>query len=84
MTTQSPRRFALSAMLAVVAFLLPPGSNDPINPSTPGWGGHYRRADEGWFRDDRLSTTGSRETVDCWRPDLPQDFARRMVWDRDR
>src|SRR5690606_30852303 len=32
-------------------FFLPAGGNDPADPSRPGWGGEYRRAADGWWRD---------------------------------
>ena len=65
-------------------FFLPLGGNDPTDPSQPGWGGQYRKADDGWFRDDRSTGTDPRETVSRWRPAFQSDFARRMAWCRDR
>jgi hypothetical protein len=65
-------------------FFLPLGGNDPADPSKTGWGGQYRKADDGWFRDDRSTGTDPRETVSRWRPDFQSDFARRMAWCRDR
>ena len=65
-------------------FFLPQGGNDPADPSKPGWGGQYRKTDDGWFRDDRSTGTDPRETVSRWRPAFQSDFARRMAWCRDR
>jgi hypothetical protein len=62
-------------------FFLPAGGNDPSDPTKPGWGGQFRQAPDGWFR-DRLAAEGfdPRETISCWRPELQRDFARRMTW----
>ncbi len=65
-------------------FFLPLGGNDPTDPSKPGWGGQYRKTDDGWFRDNRSTETDPRETVSRWRPNFQSDFARRMAWCRDR
>lgn len=62
-------------------FFLPAGGNDPAQPARPGWGGQYRMAPDGWFR-DLPSRDGfdPRETVYRWRPAFQADFARRMTW----
>ena len=62
-------------------FFLPPGGNDPADPSKPGWGGQYARAPDGWYRDLPPSAGfDPRTTVSRWRPDFQRDFARRMAW----
>lgn len=65
-------------------FFLPKGGNDPGDPTKPGWGGQYRKAGDGWYRDDQSTATDPRESVSRWRPDFQQDFALRMSWCRDR
>ncbi|MBI1313927.1 DUF1593 domain-containing protein [bacterium] len=65
-------------------FFLPRGGNDPHDPSKPGWGGQYRKSDEGWFRDIRSADKDPRESVSRWRPEFQRDFALRMSWCRDR
>jgi hypothetical protein len=62
-------------------FFLPPGGNDPADPTKPGWGGRFVREHDGWFRDlPAASGVDPRETVSRWRPDFQRDFARRMAW----
>jgi hypothetical protein len=61
-------------------FFLPLGGNDPRDPSKPGWGGQYRKASDGWYRDLPADDADPRETVSRWRPDFQSDFARRMSW----
>ena len=61
-------------------FFLPPGGNDPKDPSKPGWGGQYRKAPDGWYRDVHSKQDDPRKTVSRWRSDLQSDFARRMSW----
>ena len=62
-------------------FFLPRGGNDPRDPSQPGWGGQFRKADDGWWRDLAPETSKDpRETVSRWRPAFQADFARRMAW----
>ena len=70
-------------------FFLPVGGNDPADPSKPGWGGQYRKAPDGWYRDiippetvDGSAAGGAdpRQAVSRWRPAFQQDFARRMEW----
>ena len=63
-------------------FFLPQGGNDPNDPSQPGWGGQFRKTDEGWYRDDRTNGQDPRDSVSRWRLDFQQDFARRMSWCR--
>lgn len=62
-------------------FFLPLGGNDPRDPSKPGWGGQYRRGEDGWFH-DLVPEKGAdpREAVYRWRPAFQADFAKRMTW----
>lgn len=77
-------------------FFLRPGGNAPADPSKPGWGGQYRKAPDGWYRDipsemakggrgestdgRAAASADPRQAVHRWRPDFQQDFARRMGW----
>jgi hypothetical protein len=62
-------------------FFLPPGGNNPADPTRPGWGGQFVRQSDGWFRDGPAVAGGDpRETVSRWRPDFQRDFAKRMTW----
>lgn len=61
-------------------FFLPLGGNDPKDPTKPGWGGQYRKAPDGWYRDVHSKDADPRETVSRWRPEFQSDFARRMSW----
>jgi hypothetical protein len=62
-------------------FFLPRGGNNPADPAKPGWGGQFRRASDGWFRDlPAEEVKDPRETVSRWRPEFQADFARRMAW----
>lgn len=62
-------------------FFLPRGGNDPRDPTKPGWGGQFRKADDGWYRDLPITDTfDPRETVSRWRPAFQADFAQRMAW----
>ncbi len=62
-------------------FFLPCGGNNPADPSQPGWGGQYRKAEDGWWRDLPISENfDPRETVSRWRPQFQADFARRIGW----
>jgi hypothetical protein len=65
-------------------FFLPHGGNDPNDPSQSGWGGQFRKSDDGWYRDNRSSENDPRESVSRWRPEFQRDFASRMSWCRDR
>jgi hypothetical protein len=62
-------------------FFLTRGGNDPADPTQPGWGGQFRLADDGWYR-DLPGTDGfdQRTTVSRHRPDYQADFAERMQW----
>ncbi|HEV7404344.1 MAG TPA: DUF1593 domain-containing protein [Chthoniobacteraceae bacterium] len=62
-------------------FFLRAGGNDPADPTKPGWGGQYRKAPDGRYR-DVPATAGAdpRESVSRWRPAFQEDFARRMGW----
>lgn len=62
-------------------FFLPPGGNDPADPSQPGWGGQFQRDPDGWWRDlPAKDGFDPRTTVSRWRPDFQADFAKRMSW----
>ncbi len=62
-------------------FFLGVGGNSPADPTRPGWGGQYRRAPDGWYRDlPAAAGLDPREGVSRWRPEFQQDFARRMSW----
>ncbi len=62
-------------------FFLPRGGNNPTDPSKPGWGGHFERQPDGWYRDPaRSSSFDPRTTVSRWRGDFQSDFATRMDW----
>ena len=62
-------------------FFLSTGGNDPSDPTKPGWGGQYRKAPDGWYRDlPRSDGIDPRESVSRWRADFQHDFARRMSW----
>ncbi len=62
-------------------FFLPQGGNDPDDPTQPGWGGQFTRADDGWYVDLPPSRgIDPPTTVSRWRPDYQRDFARRMQW----
>lgn len=64
-------------------FFLRHGGNDPDDPGQPGWGGRYRRAEGGWFRDlPAAPGFDPRSTVSRWRQAFQEDFARRMAWCR--
>lgn len=65
-------------------FFLPAGGNNPADPTQPGWGGQFRRAADGWYRDlPKTDGFDPRETVSRWRPAFQRDFARRMAWCAD-
>ena len=59
-------------------FFLPPGGNDPADPTKPGWGGQYEKSADGWWRD--IPGPDPRGAVHRWRPQFQADFARRMDW----
>lgn len=62
-------------------FFLPLGGNDPKDPSKPGWGGQYRRVDDGWYEDiPSTEAFDPRTSVSRWRASFQADFARRMAW----
>jgi len=61
-------------------FFLQKGGNQPIDPTLPGWGGQFRKADDGWYQDLDSSNIHPRSTVHRWRPDFQKDFALRMSW----
>ncbi|WP_238381274.1 DUF1593 domain-containing protein [Mariniblastus fucicola] len=63
-------------------FFLPASGNDPADPGKPGWGGQFRKTEDGWFREDP-SDDDPRKTVNRWRPDFQKDFAKRMSWCRE-
>jgi hypothetical protein len=64
-------------------YFLPVGLSDPAEPGWGGWGGRFRPAGRGLFRDaaDTVDgTTDARATVWRWRPAFQADLAARMVW----
>ena len=62
-------------------FFLPLGGNDPSDPTKPGWGGQYRKSEDGWYHDLPAATNADpREPVSRWRPAFQADFAKRMSW----
>src|SRR5205814_23227 len=64
-------------------YFLPTGLSDPAHPDWGGWGGRFRRAGRGLFRDaaDTVGkVTDARATVWRWRPAFQADFAARMAW----
>jgi hypothetical protein len=64
-------------------YFLPTGLSDPAHPDWGGWGGRFRPAGGGLFRDaaDTVgAVTDARATVWRWRPALQADFAARMEW----
>jgi hypothetical protein len=64
-------------------YFLPTGLGDPAHPDWGGWGGRFRPAGGGLFR-DAADTVGkvadARATVWRWRPAFQADFAARMAW----
>ncbi|XOV71615.1 MAG: DUF1593 domain-containing protein [Verrucomicrobiota bacterium] len=56
------------------------GGNLPHDPTQPGWGGQFRKTDDGWYQDLDSSEVHPRSTVHRWRPDFQKDFALRMSW----
>jgi hypothetical protein len=64
-------------------YFLPNGLSDPAHPEWGGWGGRFRPAGGGLFRDaaDTVGrATDARATVWRWRPAFQADFAARMDW----
>jgi len=64
-------------------YFLPTGLSDPAHPEWGGWGGRFRPAGGGLFRDaaDTVGmVTDARATVWRWRPAFQADFAARMTW----
>jgi hypothetical protein len=64
-------------------YFLPTGLSDPAHPEWGCWGGRFRPAGRGLFRDaaDTVRTvTDPRATVWRWRPAFQADFAARMAW----
>jgi Protein of unknown function (DUF1593) len=64
-------------------YFLPTGLSDPSHPSWGCWGGRFRPAGRGLFRDaaDTVGkVTDARATVWRWRPAFQADFAARMAW----
>jgi hypothetical protein len=64
-------------------YFLPTGLSDPAHPDWGGWGGRFRPAGRGLFRDatDTVGkVTDARATVWRWRPAFQADFAARMTW----
>lgn len=63
-------------------FFLPLGGNNPDDPTHAGWGGRFRKTEQGWYRDTGLDND-PRHTVSRWREDFQADFARRLEWCRE-
>ena len=64
-------------------FFLPNGLGDPSHPEWGGWGGRFRPAYGGLFRDDADHIGGAddaRISVSRWRAAYQNDFAARMDW----
>jgi Protein of unknown function (DUF1593) len=64
-------------------YFLSTGLSDPAHPDWGGWGGRFRSAGHGLFRDaaDTIGTvTDARATIWRWRPAFQADFAARMAW----
>jgi hypothetical protein len=64
-------------------YFLPTGLSDPAHPDWGCWGGRFRPAGRGLFRDatDTVGkVTDARATVWRWRPAFQADFAARMEW----
>jgi hypothetical protein len=64
-------------------FFLPNGLGDPAHPEWGGWGGRFRPAYGGLYRDDadRIGGAGdARISVSRWRAAYQNDFAARMDW----
>ncbi|WP_419189824.1 DUF1593 domain-containing protein [Stieleria marina] len=63
-------------------FFLPRGGNVPADPTQPGWGGQFRKALDGRYRDDDLGGDVARKSVSHWRADFQNDFRKRIAWCR--
>ncbi len=62
-------------------FFLPLGGNDPADPTKAGWGGRFRKSEDGWSRDLMITDSfDPRETVSRFRSEFQADFAKRMRW----
>ena len=64
-------------------YFLPHSLNDPAHPDWGGWGGRFRLADNGIYRDARDAVAGERHaraTVWRWRPVFQADFQARLDW----
>lgn len=64
-------------------FFLPNGLGDAAHPEWGGWGGRFRPAYGGLYRDDadRIGGAGdARISVSRWRASVQNDFAARMDW----
>jgi hypothetical protein len=64
-------------------YFLPTGLSDPAHPEWGCWGGRFRAAGGGLFRDaaDTVGkVTDARATVWRWRPAFQADFAARLTW----
>jgi hypothetical protein len=67
------------AFLHLVSGVL--GINNPEDPSQPGWGGQFIRANPN--RNHWIDHPDGQKTVWRWRADVQEDFARRAKWMRD-
>jgi hypothetical protein len=64
-------------------YFLPTGLSDPAHPEWGGWGGRFKHAGGGLYRDaaDTVGeVTDARATVWRWRPAFQTDFRARMGW----
>jgi hypothetical protein len=64
-------------------YFLPNGLGDPEHPEWGSWGGRFRRAAGGLYRDaldPTVSASDTRVTVSRWRPAYQNDFQARMDW----
>lgn len=64
-------------------YFLPSGLSDPAHPEWGFWGGRFRHAGGGLYRDDADEAQGVKEPrvgVWRWRPAFQNDFAARMDW----
>jgi hypothetical protein len=64
-------------------YFLPLGVQDPAHPEWGGWGGRFRRAERGLWRDvaDQVEMKADpRASVWRWRPFFQRDFQARLDW----
>ena len=64
-------------------YFLPHSLNDPAHPEWGGWGGRFRLAEKGIYRDAKDTVAGERHaraTVWRWRPFFQAEFQARLDW----